>query len=767
MYRSIRFISLVLVLMAVVSLVAMGQVQFKIPIQVTITGYATPDTVWLGVHGAGNPTFTVANTYGPDVDIPTYGALTDWRESMYPVSDPPTFHFVSKFLGIPNEPTVPPAGIGSSGLKPNDFRGFTNPNQVDTFHIKVYGDGVTSEVANGPITLSWPNTLHYYADTWVLKVKASGNFNTVAVADMKATLSYVDAATGANACEYYVIKTGARTPSAGPTIGLAPTSLNFGNVVVTKHVDMTVNVLNNGMTNPLTVSAVNPSNPAYTLVSPALPVTIAHDGSQAFVLRYTAQGSGGALPATVSFVSNDAGSPTPLAVTGTSILQGGTLGFVQIDTVKDNSAFLDTAFVNLTGYVGDTLNGLQFTLISHGKITMKPLVKIGLLAPDNWTMLTTTYHGALLSDLTRVDSVHVVLYANNNIGLTPAQITAQPNLLKFAYSTSDISVPFSSTSISIGSIKSAVLKNHVSGDAMLTGSDVGGLTSTESIVLRNRSTKGDANGDGVVDILDLIQLVDDVNNGVFDLTLDVSPWPAGDGVLDILDIVQLQSIIMDGKYPDGTPLSKIATGIVALAKSSASSVTFHVTKEGVAVRCNSVADLSGIEFILENIATTATSLSAKNGKLQDGVLHGVVYNMTGKQLEVGLVANFEMPISNPSAVRVSLVKGSTSGHEYAPIDQSISNLPAKELPVRFALHQNYPNPFNPSTVIEFAVPQTSQVRVVIYNLLGQEVRTLFSGQMNRGTKSIVFDGKDASGKTLATGTYIYRIQAGSFIKISS
>jgi hypothetical protein len=765
MYRSIRFISLVLVLMAVVSLVAMGQVQFKIPIRVTITGYATPDTVWIGVHGSTEAPILFANSYGPDVAL-SYGELTDWREAQYPASDPPTFHFVSKFLGIPNEPTTPPAGIPASGMRPNDFRGYTSPTQVDTFHLKVYGDGVTSEVANGPITLSWPNTLHFYGSAWVLKVKAGGNFNTVAVADMRSTLSYVDAATVANACEYYIIKTGATEPGPGPSISLSASTIAWGIIPAGTGVNNSITVNSTGITNPLNVTAVTMPNPAFTLVSPTLPISIPAQGSQLFTFRYTAPISGGTQSGNIA-ISSNAGADQLVAVSGTGQTQGGTLTFSTVtDTVLDNSAFLDTAFIGITGYAGDTVNGLQFTLVTNGQITMKPLVKIGNIAPDNWTMTTTTAYGTYAADNTRVTTVHVVLFANNGIGMSAAQIQGNANILKFAYSTANIGVPFTSTTVVLSAIKGAILKNHVSGNAKLIGTSADSTISTKTIVLKNRSTKGDVNGDGVVDILDLLALVDDVNSGTYQAALDVSPWPAGDGVLDIMDIVALQSIIMDGKYPDGSPLTKAAVATVApLGKSAGtSSVTFYVTKTGIAVRCNSVADLKGLQIQLENIQTTST-LSAKSVKLQDGVLQALIYNMNGKNLEVGLAANFEMSIANPAAVTVTAIKGSNSSLEYAAIDKNIVLGNAPELPVAYALHQNYPNPFNPSTVIEFAVPQTSQVRVVVYNLLGQEVRTLFSGQMNRGTKAIAFDGKDASGKTLATGTYIYRIQAGSFTEV--
>jgi hypothetical protein len=81
-------------------------------------------------------------------------------------------------------------------------------------------------------------------------------------------------------------------------------------------------------------------------------------------------------------------------------------------------------------------------------------------------------------------------------------------------------------------------------------------------------------------------------------------------------------------------------------------------------------------------------------------------------------------------------------------------------PATFALHQNYPNPFNPTTIIRFELPQAVQVRLSVYNLLGQEVALLVDGQRPAGVYAESFD---AAG--LPSGTYFYRIEAGSYVQV--
>ena len=83
-----------------------------------------------------------------------------------------------------------------------------------------------------------------------------------------------------------------------------------------------------------------------------------------------------------------------------------------------------------------------------------------------------------------------------------------------------------------------------------------------------------------------------------------------------------------------------------------------------------------------------------------------------------------------------------------------------EVPSSFSLSQNYPNPFNPSTTIEYAIPQASKVTLKIYNVLGQEIRTLVNETEEAGTYKINFDARD-----LNSGIYIYILEAGNFTQV--
>ena len=83
----------------------------------------------------------------------------------------------------------------------------------------------------------------------------------------------------------------------------------------------------------------------------------------------------------------------------------------------------------------------------------------------------------------------------------------------------------------------------------------------------------------------------------------------------------------------------------------------------------------------------------------------------------------------------------------------------KVVPKDINLLQNYPNPFNPVTEIKFTLPEAARVTLRVYNIIGQEVASLVNGIEEAGFHSVKFEGSN-----LPSGTYIYRLQAGSVVQ---
>jgi parallel beta-helix repeat protein len=111
-------------------------------------------------------------------------------------------------------------------------------------------------------------------------------------------------------------------------------------------------------------------------------------------------------------------------------------------------------------------------------------------------------------------------------------------------------------------------------------------------------------------------------------------------------------------------------------------------------------------------------------------------NPPGSSPDIGA---FESPLGSPS----------TSIHEGL-----------RELPNGFQLYQNYPNPFNPQTTIRYDLPKPGVVRLSVYNVVGQMVRTLADGRRFSGTYSVIWDGRDGSARDVASGVYLYRLEVG-------
>jgi|GEM_PF-601198 len=87
-----------------------------------------------------------------------------------------------------------------------------------------------------------------------------------------------------------------------------------------------------------------------------------------------------------------------------------------------------------------------------------------------------------------------------------------------------------------------------------------------------------------------------------------------------------------------------------------------------------------------------------------------------------------------------------------------------DLPTEFALEENYPNPFNPTTTIQFALPEDASVTLEVYDATGRLVATLINSQLSAGRYESIWNGRNDAGSTVASGVYLYRLRAGSFVQ---
>ncbi len=108
----------------------------------------------------------------------------------------------------------------------------------------------------------------------------------------------------------------------------------------------------------------------------------------------------------------------------------------------------------------------------------------------------------------------------------------------------------------------------------------------------------------------------------------------------------------------------------------------------------------------------------------------------------------------------NLFAGTGGGVWSRPLSEMITDVEeVEQLPNYFALEQNYPNPFNPNTQIKFSIPQSSNVVIKVFDILGNEIETLVNEEKTVGTYEVTWNAVN-----LPSGVYFYQLKAGTFVQ---
>ena len=120
---------------------------------------------------------------------------------------------------------------------------------------------------------------------------------------------------------------------------------------------------------------------------------------------------------------------------------------------------------------------------------------------------------------------------------------------------------------------------------------------------------------------------------------------------------------------------------------------------------------------------------------------------------------------DPQSIKVeNIIVADENNRAMPKVEIEIRYDGAPGMPLDYSLSQNFPNPFNPTTSVQFTVPQEGLVTIKVYDMLGQAVADLYSGNAQAGTYTLNWDGKDNSGKVVSSGSYIYKMTAGDFVQ---
>jgi len=116
-----------------------------------------------------------------------------------------------------------------------------------------------------------------------------------------------------------------------------------------------------------------------------------------------------------------------------------------------------------------------------------------------------------------------------------------------------------------------------------------------------------------------------------------------------------------------------------------------------------------------------------------------------------------MSISLFYAVDQDTTNDTISRHVFALYTTGVENTESISAPLSFALSQNYPNPFNPQTTIQYTLAEDSRISLVVYNVLGQEIRVLVDEFQTSGVHDVIWEGRGQFGESVSSGIYFYRL----------
>jgi hypothetical protein len=748
-----------------------GQIQHNLHVQRAVAG-TDFDLIYDLPTGA---TMTVSDQFGGVVY--TSGPLTGTGTLTITAGTLSDFYVTMDYANIGN------AGGPDISFTPDplDF-GTVAVGTPTTLPVQINNPGTDDLIISAVGAASDPQFTH---DAVPVTIPAGGNasfnvtFTPSAVGPQSATIDFTSNAPS-SPTSYTVQGTGA---DAGPTFSVSPASLNFGNVGVNSSTDMIVTVSNTGLTNPMTITDASTDGAPFS-VTPNT-ATIAAGTSQDFTVTFNPTASG-SYTGTLTFTDDAPGSPHTVALSGDAVAVFGLI--FQKDTVHQLEDASYTEVMQLKGLdpSSEKVHAIQFRLAVNKTdddntiLTFQNIQKGTDIPGAGWILDYNVVRGPITGNGASVDSIYVLLYnLNENGGLDPAN--DYNNLFTVKYKIANLPAL-------TDSLKSSIVILHAEASTN-TGYPIDITPSRDELTvwgINRVSSLGDVNGDGCLDILDLIMVVDhivgrDSLTGDFFTRADIAPWSPGaeepnpDGFVNVQDLSLIQNIILTGMYPDGTTINGCSyAGLGKIAGDVDAKVTFYINSDGITANLESRFDIRGAQVEFANVINNPQNLVINTAlgqgyymKVND-LLRTVMYDrLANKFIESGehFMADMPFHINNPEELTLDkIILVNTDKQKLQKIQVEIVYGSAPSLPLDYILFQNYPNPFNPTTTVKFEVPQTSDVSVKIYNMLGQEIRTLFSSQVQRGNYSVQWDGMNDAGVKMSSGTYIYRMTAGSFVQ---
>ena len=279
------------------------------------------------------------------------------------------------------------------------------------------------------------------------------------------------------------------------------------------------------------------------------------------------------------------------------------------------------------------------------------------------------------------------------------------------------------------------------------------------------ATSSDFDGDGVVSFGDFFLFADAFGATLPDLRYDLD----GDsdiGFGDFFIFADAFGGIGKQVVADTGPTLKGGLGLEAAT--TATGVRLDLRSAALALRgYAAVVEYDPRAFRLESVSDRESALRGEDPALLlqeqvEGQVLLIGSRTAAASAVEGLLAQLHFAPLYPEAegvfrIRAAQVRGADG--RFGQVLE-LGQVTARLAPEAFVLQANYPNPFNPATTIRYQVAAAAPVRLEIFDVLGQRVRTLVAETQSAGFHRVVWDSRDDSGRAVAAGIYLYRLQAG-------
>jgi hypothetical protein len=296
--------------------------------------------------------------------------------------------------------------------------------------------------------------------------------------------------------------------------------------------------------------------------------------------------------------------------------------------------------------------------------------------------------------------------------------------------------------------------------------DMVGFVSDEITVSFGTAMLADYNNDRAVNVTDLSAFVTGWQNKDYSYELGPVSGEAPHFIPNIDAQYNLRDVMTFFRMFDWSSVnSNYMARLYPLAgaeldiKQTAKNLTVQVPDNAIAGEIVIQYQTTGTDISFNETVTSEKILIPRKNpeKGELAVAFGYIKDTAQKELTFGT----QYHISDNTNLTFSYIFYS---NDNTIIGQGTKDIELTPVPEDFALQQNYPNPFNPTTTILYDLPEATTVHLVIYDVLGRQIRTLVNQDLTAGYHKAVWDATDDLGRPLSGGLYIYRINAGGYSK---